>query len=165
MTTQSRVWRRDIPPPRNEHKRQWLLSGSGRASAAGGVFRSLTMLALFNSLLLLLLLPPSKFGSSFVTPFSSYLLSAGRSRGPDHRGARNAAVNPRVPLNEPPQPSGVCDLNLEARRTLLAACSANHQQGGVAGGLVDSAVPPETEVSDWLDALLVCESFCCGSSS
>ena len=147
MTTHSWVWRRDMPPPRKEQKRRWLLSGSGRTSVAGGFLRSLAMLALFNSLLLLLLLPPSKFGSSFVVPFSPHLLSAGRSRGPDNRGARKAGVNPRAPLNGPRQPSGVYDLNLKARRMLLVACSAKHQEGGVAGGLVDSVVAPETEVS------------------
>ena len=128
MTTQSRVWRRDMSPPQNEQKHRWLLSGSGRVSAAGGVFRSLAILALFNSLLLLLLLPPPMFGSSFVLPSSTHLLSAGRSRGWDHRGARIKAANLRVPLNGPRRPSGVCYRDLEARRALLVACSAKNKQ-------------------------------------
>lgn len=152
MTTQSRVWRRDMHAPLQiEQKRRWLLSGNGRASAAGAVFRSLAMLALFNSLLLLLLLPQPKLGSSFVIPSSFHVLPVGRSRGPYHRGARSTAVNPHVPLNRRRQPPDVCDhSSLEARRALLVTCSANNNQdegGGVAGGLVGSAVP-ETEVND-----------------
>lgn len=146
MTTKPRVWRRDMhAPPQIEQKRRWLLSSSGRASAAGAVFRSLAMLAIFNSLLLLLLLPQHKLGSSFVIPSSFRVLSAGLSRAPYHRGARSTAVNPCVPLNGRRQPSGVCDRSLEARRALLVTCSANNQDEG--GGVVASAVP-ETEVND-----------------